>query len=285
MFRFTSPPMPHYITSGEDVYPAGDKHAARSDIGVFDLLVTTRGCLYLEEDGLPLTIPAGHFAILRPDRAHRTARPCGEETHFRWLHFQTLGNWSETVERELYEAPAHTGPSFVQIETFVFHVPRSGELPAKEMAYEWLEELLRLHAAAETGARFKQQSIFQQLLFQLQEEGSAAARDPQLALADEAAAYLRRSYREQVSYKELSEQLHFHANYIALCMKKAFGCTPLDYLTRYRIEQAKQLLIHTADPIGAVAEATGFVTFSYFVRCFAKHTGTRPKAFRQRYRR
>ncbi|QHW31724.1 helix-turn-helix domain-containing protein [Paenibacillus rhizovicinus] len=284
MFRFTSPPMPHYITSGEDVYPNGGSHAARSDIGVFDLLVTTRGCLFLEEDGLKLTIPAGHFAILRPDRPHRTAKPCSEETHFYWMHFQTLGPWNEVTEREPYEAPVHADP-YMQIETFVFHVPRSGELAAKEMAYEWLEELLRLQAAAETGARFKQQGTFQQLLFQLQEEGSAAAKDPQLALADEAAAFLRRSYREQVSYKELAEQLHFHANYIALCMKKAFGCTPLDYLTRYRIEQAKQLLIHTADPVGSIAEATGFLTFSYFVRCFSKHAGTRPKEFRQRYRR
>ncbi|MBM7567213.1 helix-turn-helix domain-containing protein [Paenibacillus sacheonensis] len=283
MFRFTSPPMPHYITSGKDAYSAGDRHADRSGIGVFDLLVTTRGCLFLEEDGLELTVPAGHFAILRPDRSHRTSKPCGEETHFHWLHFQTLGSWSEVTEREPYTDPLHSQP-YLQIETFVFHVPRSGELPARETMYEWLEELQRLKAAADAGARFKQQGVFQQLLFQLQEEGSAAAKDAQLALADEAAAFLRRSYREQVSYKELSEQLHFHANYIALCMKKAFGCTPLDYLTRYRIEQAKQLLIHTGEPIGSIAEATGFATFSYFVRCFGKHTGTKPKAFRQRFR-
>ena len=256
MFRFTSPPMPHYITSGEDVYPAGERHADRSGIGVFDLLVTTRGCLFLEEDGLELNVPAGGFAILRPDRSHRTAKPCEEETHFHWLHFQTLGSWSEVTEREPYAASSLTVP-YMQIETFVFHVPRSGELPARETMYEWLEELLRLKSAADTGARFKQQGIFQQLLNRLQEEGGTAAKDAQLALADEAAAFLRRNYREPVSYKELSEQLHFHPNYIALCMKKAFGCTPLDYLTRYRIEQAKQLLIHTGDPIGAIAEAAG----------------------------
>lgn len=283
MFRFTSPPMPHYITSDQDTYSAMGRHADRTNIGVFDLIVATRGCLYLEEEGLALTIPAGHFAILRPDRSHRTASPCVEETHFYWLHFQTLGSWGEVTEREPYAAPALSVP-YVQIETFAFHVPRAGELPAKERVYEWLEELIRLKAPGDVSARFKQQGIFQQLLFRLQEEGGGAAKDPQLALADEAAAYLHRNYREPISYRELSEQLHFHANYISLSMKKAFGCTPLEYLTRYRVEQAKQLLIHTAEPIGAIAEACGFVTFSYFVRCFGKHTGTRPKAFRMRYR-
>ncbi|MFC4812470.1 helix-turn-helix domain-containing protein [Paenibacillus sp. GCM10023250] len=283
MFRFTSPPMPHYIASGQDTYPAGGGHAARTGIGVFDLLAATRGCLYLEEEGLPLPVPAGGYAILRPDRAHRTLKPCDAETHFYWLHFQTLGSWSEVTEREPYVVPDYASP-YLQIETFVYHVPRAGMLPVKEEAYAWLEELMRLQATPGAGARFRQQGLFQQLLGRLQEEGGASAKDPQLALADEAAAYLRRCYREPVSYKTLAEQLHFHPNYIAVCMKKAFGCTPLDYLTRYRIEQAKQLLIHTGEPIGKIAEDTGFVTFSYFVRCFGKHTGTRPKAFRQRYR-
>ncbi|RAP74649.1 helix-turn-helix transcriptional regulator [Paenibacillus montanisoli] len=274
MFRFTSPPLPHYITSGEDTYAAGGKHPDRSSIGVFDLLAVTRGALYLEEGGSPISVPAGHFAILRPDRSHKTAIPCKEETHFYWLHFHTLGSWSEVAEREPY----------MQLESFVFHVPRSGELHTRESFYERLQQLLELQSEVTAAARFRQQALLQELLLQLQEESSTAAKDPQLALADEAAAYLRRSYRKPLSYKELSEQLHFHANYIALCMKKAFGCTPLDYLTRYRIEQAKQLLIHTGEPIGKIAEETGFLTFPYFVRCFSKHTGTRPKEFRQRYR-
>ncbi|MBP3965396.1 helix-turn-helix transcriptional regulator [Paenibacillus lignilyticus] len=283
MFRFTSPPMPHYITSGEDTYPAEGRHPNRSGIGVFDLLAVTRGCLYLEEDGLPLSVPAGHFAILRPDRSHRTALPCKEETHFYWLHFQTLGTWSEVTEREPYMLPSGTEP-YMQIESFVFHIPRRGELHTRENFYERLQQLLELRSEVTAAARFRQQALIQELLLQLQEESNTAAKDPQLALADEAAAFLRRRYREQLRYKELSEHLHFHANYIALCMKKAFGCTPQDYLTRYRIEQAKQLLIHTGEPIGKIAEETGFQTFPYFVRCFSKHTGARPKEFRSRYR-
>ncbi|SDX33047.1 helix-turn-helix domain-containing protein [Paenibacillus sp. CF384] len=285
MFRFTSPPMPHYITSGEDTYAAGGKHPGRASIGVFDLLAVTRGALYLEEDGVPLTVSANQFAILRPDRAHKTAIPCQEETHFYWLHFQTLGSWSVVAEREPHMSPPITDP-YPQIETFAFHVPRFGELLAREGVYERLQNLLQLHADFHAAARFRQQTLLLELLLQLQEEGSSAAtaKDPQLTLADEAAAFLRRHYREQLSYKELSDQLHFHANYIALCMKKAFGCTPQDYLTRYRIEQAKQLLIHTSEPIGKIAEETGFQTFPYFVRCFSKHTGARPKEFRLRYR-
>ncbi|SEO34882.1 AraC family transcriptional regulator [Paenibacillus sp. OV219] len=283
MFRFTSPPMPHHITCGEDTYVPGARHPERASIGVFDLLIVTKGCLYMEEEGMTLTIPSGHYAFLRPDRYHRSPMPCTEETHFYWLHFQTLGSWSEVNEQVPFTSPNSNEP-FMQIETFVYHIPRIGELRTPETVYSWVRQLMALRHEPSAASSFRQQSIFLDLLLQLQEEGSEAAGDAHLALADEAAAFLRLHYREPISYKELSEQLHFHANYIALCMKKAFGCTPLEYLKRYRIEQAKQLLIHTNEPIGAIAEETGFLTFPYFVRCFGKHTGTRPKAFRQRYR-
>jgi YesN/AraC family two-component response regulator len=55
-------------------------------------------------------------------------------------------------------------------------------------------------------------------------------------------------------------------------------------LTRQRVEHAKRLLIHTDEPIGKIAEDIGFGSFPYFVRCFKKHTGTKPKAFRMQYR-
>ncbi len=67
-------------------------------------------------------------------------------------------------------------------------------------------------------------------------------------------------------------------------MKRTYGCTPLDYLTRYRIEQAKRLLIDTNEAIGSIAEQVGFGSFPHFVRCFGRLAGTTPKAFRMRFR-
>ncbi|MBW7457170.1 helix-turn-helix domain-containing protein, partial [Paenibacillus sepulcri] len=129
-----------------------------------------------------------------------------------------------------------------------------------------------------------QQQLFQELLLQLQEEGGMSAASPYLAIADEAAAFLRRHYKEPLGYKRMSEELHFHANYIAVCMKKAFGCTPLEYVTRHRIEQAKRMLIHSNHAIGKIAEETGFGSFPYFIRCFSRYTGFKPKEFRMRFR-
>lgn len=283
MFQFICPPMPHYINGGEDTYPVGGKHADRSNIGVFDLIVVTRGCLYMEENGEEIRIAAGSYAILRPDRTHRTTKPCTEETHFYWLHFQTVGDWSVMDNMQPFTFSRQGNP-FASIEYFPFHLPQHNRLKSPQEIEEKMREIQLLHEQPSTHSRFAEQQLFHALLLKLQEESGAAAESPYLQIADEAALYLRRHYRDPLRYKQMAEELHFHPNYIAICMKKTYGCTPLEYLTRHRIEQAKRLLIHTNEPIGIIAEDTGFGSFPYFVRCFSKHTGTKPKAFRMQYR-
>lgn len=285
MFHFECPPMPHFIQIGEDTYGIGRKHPDRSSIGVFDLLFVTRGCLYLAEGEHELTLPAGHFGILRPDLEHHAAAPCSEETHFYWLHFQTTGQWHpDPYEKE--PLPAKQEHPYSPIEYFSFYLPRSGSVQSPDMTEELFVHLLRLHENPSGNSRWLEQQQFHALLLRLQEDGrEGTAQSAHLQLAEEAALYLRKHYRDPLNYKRMAEELHFHPNYIALCMKRTFGCTPLEYATQYRIEQAKRLLIHTNDPVGAIAEETGFGSFPYFVRCFNKRTGKTPKQFRMLYRK
>ncbi|UQZ82197.1 HTH-type transcriptional regulator YesS [Paenibacillus konkukensis] len=283
MLQFIAPPMPHYIVSGEDIYSIGGKHANRSNIGVFDLIVVTRGGLFLEEGSMALPVPAGSYALLRPDRVHRTAMPCSEETHFYWLHFQTLGRWFEAEEKPLPPSLLETEP-YARIEYFSFYLQRSGKLRMPSLVFDAFRHLLQLGTEPSPLALYKQQQLFHEILLHLQEEDETRGDRPYERVAEKAAVYLRRHYKEPLSYQRLAEELHFHQNHIALCMKKTFGCTPLGYVTRYRVEMAKRLLIHTDDPIGRIAEETGFGSFPYFVRCFTKHVGVQPRAFRMEHR-
>ncbi|MEC0256307.1 helix-turn-helix domain-containing protein [Paenibacillus lautus] len=284
IFQFTAPPLPHYMICGEDTYQVGDKHPDRYNIGVFDLILVTRGTLFLEENGVAYRVKSGCHLILRPDAAHRTYLPCQEETHFYWLHFQTLGRWIETEELTLF-ALSQTDQPYVQIESFSFYIPKYGELPTIEQARLLIEQLQNLQQSSSSASRWKQQQLLHELLllFQAEEEG-IQHQNPQYAIAERTANYLRQHYKEPVSYQQLSDAMHFHQNYLSICMKKTFGCTPLEFLTRHRIEQAKQMLIHTNDPIGRIAEESGFGSFPYFIRCFVRYTGFKPKSFRQKYR-
>ncbi|MCQ6560420.1 helix-turn-helix transcriptional regulator [Paenibacillus mendelii] len=312
-FQFISPPLPHYIVSGEDVYPAGGEHPSRNRIAVFDLIVVTGGTLYISEGEEQWQVEGGHCLVLRPDRYHYPTRPCREETHFYWLHFSTCGTWGEVLEPGMHvingdeeedadgtipehamddesadaldHLPSIASTEFSQMDAFSIYVPRHVKLRNPDAVYKLLERIALLDQTSSAATKWEQQIRFQELLMILKDERGDELVTPQIAVAERAAAFLRTRYRVPVSYAELAEELHFHPNYISRCMKRVYGCTPLEYVTRYRIEQAKRLLIHTNDAIGKVAEEAGFASFPFFVRSFAKHTGFRPREFRKHYRR
>lgn len=114
-------------------------------------------------------------------------------------------------------------------------------------------------------------------------EQSTSFELPVKKVAEQAAAFIRQNYQASISYDQIGETLHFHPNYISRCMKKVFNCTPLEYLIRFRLEQAKLQLLKTDQTITEVAQTVGFEHIPYFTRCFTKHEGLTPSVFRKRF--
>jgi AraC-like DNA-binding protein len=272
VIQFVCPPLPHYLNSGEDTYSPGRSHKNRQNLGRFDLLVVTRGCLYMGEEEEQWEVRGGEFLVLRPDKYHYGAEPCREETHFYWVHFDSKGGWSEPVDGVVTSAGIGAG-------TFAANVPRYGALSEPEEVYSLIQTIRAM--VIQPSYQWKQQLLFQQLLLLL-EKGQRSDRSYVAArVAERAAAYLRQHYRRAVAYEELGKALHFHPTYIARCMKQVFGCTPLEYMTRYRNDQAQLLLLNTEMTIGQIAEETGFVTLSSFSRSFSRQFGMNPRKYRK----
>ena len=66
--------------------------------------------------------------------------------------------------------------------------------------------------------------------------------------------------------------------------KAATGYTPIDYVQKLRIEEAKQMLETTADAIEQIARNTGYEDPTSFRRLFKRLTGVTPGRYRQRFR-
>ena len=61
--------------------------------------------------------------------------------------------------------------------------------------------------------------------------------------------------------------------------KKEVGCSPLDYITRRRIEEAKKFLTKGETSITDIAYSLGFSSSQYFATVFKRITGQSPKQF------
>jgi len=70
-------------------------------------------------------------------------------------------------------------------------------------------------------------------------------------------------------------------NHLSRIFRRELGISPWDYLNRYRIKQAKELLTNTQDSITSVALRVGFNDPAYFSRVFRKQVGQSPSTFRK----
>jgi len=100
------------------------------------------------------------------------------------------------------------------------------------------------------------------------------------ALVKRAVAYLHQNYARSLARWEIAEAIGASEDYLTRVFNRELGLSPWDFLNRYRIGRAKELLRTTDDNIRAIAQQVGFKDQAYFSRVFHKVTGLSPNAFR-----
>lgn len=289
IIEFAALPLPHYIRGGFAVAGPGRKHPERYAIGEFDLLVVTQGCMYIGEEERHYEVSEGHALILRPDLHHYPTAPFKEKNGTFWVHFHTAGGWriaddsAAETPASVALAPPVPGRTF-RMQQFNIRIPQFTRLLHPAKMYEVLRQLVALERDSHLDwVRWEQQKLFQDVLMMLSAGVEMKSPRPGAEVADQAASFLRKHYRERITAKELSVALNFHPVYIARCMKKQFGCSPMEYLMRYRLDQAKLLLLQTDLPVSQIAQEVGFQQAAYFTACFGRLEGITPREYRQRF--
>jgi CheY-like chemotaxis protein len=96
-----------------------------------------------------------------------------------------------------------------------------------------------------------------------------------------AMGYIHRNFAEPISRGDIARQIGISEDHLTFCFRKELGTTPMTYLQRYRIQQAKSLLKNSQQTITDIALSVGFSDSGYFSRIFHRETGLSPEAFRR----
>jgi len=97
----------------------------------------------------------------------------------------------------------------------------------------------------------------------------------------QAIEYMSDRLSEKVSLALIATELHMSQYYFCRLFKQSTGMTPHQYLTRQRIERAKQLLKLPELTITWIAQECGFANQSHFAKYFRLRTGVSPQQFRK----
>lgn len=79
-----------------------------------------------------------------------------------------------------------------------------------------------------------------------------------------------------LTVEKIAENVYLDSSYIRRIFSRYRGCTIVDYLTEYRMKEARKLLEKGNIPVGRVAEMVGYMDQGYFSKCFKKYYGMTP---------
>lgn len=83
------------------------------------------------------------------------------------------------------------------------------------------------------------------------------------------------------SVTSLAKEAGMSRSAFAREFKAALGLTPMDFVTRVRLDLAHRLLLSTGIAVEGIAATVGFSSRSHFSRLFREHYGTDPSSFRR----
>ena len=97
------------------------------------------------------------------------------------------------------------------------------------------------------------------------EAGAIAERKMNSYYINQILDYVQKNYRRDLSLEEVAEYVNLSSGYLSNYFKEKVGMNFVDYLTKLRIEKAKELLMHTNEKIYKIAEDVGYQNSQYFV--------------------
>jgi len=92
--------------------------------------------------------------------------------------------------------------------------------------------------------------------------------------------YVENHYHEKIYIAELAKQCQISIYQFSRVFKREKGITFRDYLIKYRLNKACELLQESILLVGDIGFAVGFNDHSYFTRVFKQHVGVSPSDYR-----
>lgn len=94
--------------------------------------------------------------------------------------------------------------------------------------------------------------------------------------------YIAEHVGEEMNIRDLAGLAHLSESYFMAQFKKQTGMSAVEYIHKLRIEMAQEMLRNGDLSVLQIAGECGFKNISNFNRCFKKHTGKTPLAYKNR---
>lgn len=93
--------------------------------------------------------------------------------------------------------------------------------------------------------------------------------------------FVDQNLEKPLTLKEVASHVHLNPSYFSVLFKEQTKMTFSEYVTRSRLQKAKNLLMGSNMSVTDIAEAVGYNTSKYFIKLFKEYEGQTPSKYRK----
>lgn len=94
-------------------------------------------------------------------------------------------------------------------------------------------------------------------------------------------AHIESNLDRPLRSSDLAQLVRLSAAHFSRTFRNSFGCSPLEFVTRRRMERAQGLMLSTDLPLSRIAIDCGFADQAHFSRLFRRTVGESPRVWRR----
>lgn len=239
----------------------------------FMLGYVVRGCGRARVHGRDIALAPGQAFLFDLSREHAYSPAEGEPWEFAWVHFGGVAAADHFLLLAAEEQPVFT--------------------PERPDRLEGLfRQLVDLFGVRPLGLEPIAHSLVNQILTGLVVDKMRQGRLPaSLHTAyypepvRQGIGYLEANFHEPLQLHDIAREVTLSPFHFSRMFKRSTGVSVMEYLIRFRLNQAKYLLGATDLSIREIAEQSGFADQSYFGKVFKRYERVTPSEFRIQNRR
>ncbi len=94
--------------------------------------------------------------------------------------------------------------------------------------------------------------------------------------------FIHENYRRNITLNDIAFASSISKSEASRCFHSCLGTSPINYLLKYRIKKAMQLLQIESKTVENISCECGFSSSAYFCKVFRQHTGMTPNQYRRK---
>jgi AraC-like DNA-binding protein len=251
----------YYLVYAGDFYTTTEYYIKRDNWNSYLIMLVEDGEIQVEFDNNKYIAKKNSIVLLNCYKPHIYFSR--GSSSFKWFHF--TGNASHHYYNHLYEK-----------NECIFESIDKTIIP--QLVKEVLDHS-RLQKIDEEFISIKISQILYQLSDLDSHNGIKGVANTDII--QRAVQFIRDNFQEKITLDDIASKVNLSPYYFLRIFRKSMGETPINYLIRYRLNEAKNLLYKTELSVSEIAFKCGFNSESYFITTFKKQNNLlTPSQFR-----